>query len=529
LLMIAEQWGIEQDLIPGKNQTKQIAERLRDAALFSEIIQALPQPALTALTRLMENSGKLERDSFEREFGSLREMGAARREKVRPDQNPLSITENLYYKGLIGQAFFSEATETRELVFIPDEFREQLVKILPQAGSANPPSFLKRTAVKVYQTDDFILDHTCSLLSALRAEIPLESLSFENPKIPAHFLMDLLMDAKLIKADGKPNPEKIRRFLEADRAGSFSSLAQVWLNSTLINETSLLGDLEFEGGAKNDALLTRKKVVELMRSLPEDEWLGIKEFIARTHTQQPDFLRTGGEYESWLIKNTATGQYMQGFKYWEQIEGAFLHMMINGPLFWMGMLDLGVESGSGQPDLFRRSKWFAELTNGEKVTYKKPETVNFILNKDGSIIINRTFPLTIRYQISRFCDWEGIKRGSYVFRLSHSALQRSLKQGLQVSQLVSLITKYGKKPVPSSVLQALERWEKNQLEAYFEKPVLLRVRSPKILDQLLSTHAKEFIINRLNDHTAIVNANAIPQLKNALMDLGILSEIRLEV
>jgi hypothetical protein len=100
---------------------------------------------------------------------------------------------------------------------------------------------------------------------------------------------------------------------------------------------------------------------------------------------------------------------------------------------------------------------------------------------------------------------------------------------LKVEQLILLINKYGKKPIPPSVPNALERWKKNNLEAVFEQPILLRVRSAKILDELMASRAKRFIQVRLNETSAIVKIGSVEALKNALMDIGILADIKLEV
>ena len=49
-------------------------------------------------------------------------MGAARRERERPDRAPVSVTETLFYKALIGRAFFETSQGLREFAFIPEEF-----------------------------------------------------------------------------------------------------------------------------------------------------------------------------------------------------------------------------------------------------------------------------------------------------------------------------------------------------------------------------------------------------------------------
>ena len=173
--------------------------------------------------------------------------------------------------------------------------------------------------------------------------------------------------------------------------------------------------------------------------------------------------------------------------------------MLRGPFFWLGLVDLAAKTKSGPPTLFRPSAWMADLLNGEDIRYEKQQANTFTLNKDGRLLIERAFPLSIRYQIARFCEWQTEKKERYIYQISHPSLQNAMRQGLQVGQLITLIKKFGKKPLPPNITGALERWKQNELEAVIEETVLLRVRSKAILDQLMASRAKAHILARLNE------------------------------
>ena len=544
LNMIAEQWGIEQDLDPAKSQAKQLAILLGDEILAEEVMQALPQAAINALVRLTRSEGKMPLDQFEREFGELREMGAARREKVRPDRNPDSTSELLYYKGIIARAFFKADSDHREFIYIPDELYQFLEKEIARQNTASVPVLPGYDAQRIFQANDAILDHTCTLLAASRNGMPISQLTLENPEIPVDFLLALLTEIGLVDSKDQANPQAIGTFLETRRAQSFSSLVHTWRTSNHIHETQLLETLEFEGSIKLQPLKNREKLLSILQSLPDTHWLDIGEFCEWMKTYQPDFMRTSGEFDSWIIRDKQTDQYIKGFEHWDRVEGALLRRMLLGPCYWLGLVDLGTRTKASQPDLFRPSKWAQDLLAGKAIDYPSREASSFIINKDGSILIQHTFPLSMRYQIARFCDWlpsermtlrqaQGSfsqkKKGKYAYQISHPALQRALQQGLQVNQLITLINKYGQKPLPPNISKALERWKQNELEAVFEQAILLRVRSAAILDQVMNSRAKDFIIARLNETSAVVKTSAVNQLKNALLDAGILADVKLEV
>ncbi len=529
LAMIAEGWGIDQELDAGKNSAKQIASFLGNEALISEVIQALPRPAFSALLRLARNDGRLLLDQFEREFGGLREMGATRREKLRPDRRPASISETLYYKGLIARAFLREDNEPQEFIYLPEEFFGYLKREAAHMEVSSIPSLPAHTAVSTQAADDAILEHACTLLAALRAGIPADQLIFENPAVPVGFLTQLLAETGLLGANGQPDPEKVGAFLEAPRAQALSALVRAWQTSTVIDELRLVSGLELEGKLKRNPQAARAKLLSILQPLSSENWLDMEEFIEWVKTCRPDFLRSGGEYDAWIIKEISTGQYLKGFEHWDQVEGAFLRASIRGPLHWMGLVDSGAKPRAKNSGVFRLSKWAPDLLAGKDAAYTQTESSTFTINKDGSLLIERGFPLGARYQVARFCEWKPSRKGLYVYQVSHPALKNALQQGLQVHQFIALINRYGRKTIPPNIPAALERWKQHELEALIERPLLLRVRSAAILDQLLASRAKVYILTRLNETAALVKPNTAGQLQAAMLELGILADARLEV
>ncbi len=529
LEMIAEGWGIDQDLDAGKNLARQVSERLQDEPLIYEILQALPRPAYSALLRLARSRGRLPVGQFEREFGSLREMGAARRAKIRPDRNPASVSEGLYYKGLVARAFLREGGEPQDCYYLPEEFQHYLEREIGRLEISSMPA-LPTYAPAVKQTpDDAILEHACTLLAALRSGIPPEQVVFENPTIPAPFLSGLLNEAGLLGKDSQPEPEQVGAFLEAPRAASFATLVRAWQSSANIDELDWLSGVEVEGKLKRNPQAARSKILAMLKPISTEHWLDVDEFVAWVKISQPDFLRSGGEYDTWIVRDRSTSQYLKGYEHWDQVEGALLRALLQGPFFWMGLVELGSKPHSKKNNLFHPSAWAADLLNGREAAINRPEITTFTVNKDGSLLVERGFLLGARYQIARFCEWQAPRKGSYCYRISHASLKNALAQGLQVHQLAALINKYGRKPIPPNIPAALERWKQNELEAVFERPVLLRVRTAAILDQVMASRAKGLILTRLNETAAVVKPNTANQLKEILLELGILADTRLEV
>jgi len=525
ILIIAEQWGIEDSLNPKKNRTTQLVKALTDQDLFYEIIDALPISDQLALKSIINNGGRTPAAQFFREFGQIREMGALSIEKTRPDRNPLSTSENLFYKGLIGRSFFNSNGDTVEFVFIPDEFDQFLRSV--DADSKNFalfPHIYKKTVPITHSCSDDIVDQIALLLAAQRGNLGNNEIGNLIEKDIHMFILELLQTIGVIdKKRTIINPEILKALLTTERCTLFSKLCFAWMDSGIINELHLLPTLFFEGKWKNNPIKTRGKVLDIIAGLPDGKWVQIKDFVSWMHHTHPDFQRTAGEYETWFIKDSESGEYLEGFESWEHVDGALLSYFINGPFYWMGILDLGWKKGENPPFAFRTSSYAKQLLLRETLSYESKTTDAFTLYKNGEILLKRGTQRGLLYQIARFCEWKENKGKTTHFLLGSSSLERAKSQAISTGQIKNLILSHAKKPIPENILKAIERWETKNSTIIIEPQMLLRVPTKEILDRLIDSRAKQYIIEQLNDTHAIVRVKDIHRLRETLIEMGYFS------
>jgi len=529
--MIAEQWGIKDDIDPKKNVRKQIVALLDNKNLFLDVIYALPSHARTALQFVLDEGGKISASQFSRAYGVIREIGAAVREKDRPDRSPISVAENLFYKGIIGLSFFNEGDEVKEYIFLPEEFIKFLKSIQDDPSLiVTPPSLSKENISHIISASDKILDQICSLLASLRGSVPSNEISRFIPPPLFHFLSALFQTQGVTDKDsGILDTSKVKDFLTSERSTSFSDVCFSWMKAELINELKLLPDIILEGNWKNDPIKTRGVLLEIITKLHPKKWYRIPDFIDWMHQKHPDFQRSGGEYNSWFIKDTTSNTYLNGFENWYHVEGKLLHYFLTGPLFWLGILDLAVIEEGEQPFAFRKSKWANKLLEKKPVKYETHEISEFILRKNGAILLPINTQRELHYQIARFCVWEETQRKHYLYRISLNALRRAKTQHISIGQIKILFKKNAKKPIPRNILAALDRWENNQSQIYLERHILIQVDSPDILDQIEKSPAKRYISERINATVATTSPKNIHRLEDALMEMGYFAEILPEV
>ncbi len=529
LRIIAELWGGELAAADLRSALQHLEALVLDQEQVDETLENLPPEARKALDDLLYNQGRMTWALFTRRYGIVREMGAARRDREQPYLHPVSPAEMLWYRALVGRGFF-ESPQHDEYAYIPDDLLAVLP--LPQQQAPEPlgrPASAGEREV-VYPAGDLLLDHTCTLLAAMRLGFKkpaLESLAttwkIGPSPLSLDFLACLLDCAGLLDESGQPQPEPVREFLEAGRGAALSRLATGWLRGDC-NDLRQTPGLVFEGEWNNDPLKARQAALDFLSSLPGESWWSLASFVSAVHARHPDFQRPAGDYDSWFIKDTKTGAYFRGVEHWDAVEGALLRYLVTGPLHWLGFLDLAAPAAGASPQAFRRSAWCEALLRNSTPDGLPTEDGKLQVRSDARLFAPRLAPRSARYLLARFCEWEGEKDGEYRYRVTPQALERARKGGLTLAHLLALLRRHAA-ALPPSLVKALERWDGRGVEAHLEPVVILRLASPDMLQALRRSRAGRFLGEPLSSTAVIVKTGASEKVRAILAELGYLAEL----
>lgn len=538
LKIVAELWGLELNASNAKEGLQQLAEAVLDPAQIEETLDVLPDTARQAWQDLRENQGRINWPVFTRRYGEVREMGPARRDREKPYLKNPSPTEVLWYRALVARAFFDTPEGPQEFAYIPSD----LLALLPQAqGDRFTPlgrPALPAERAKILLANDRVLDQACTLLAALRQEMD-ESWYFEMEAgqdlrpVPVQALRALLNAAGILDPKGYPKPQASRDFLEVSRGQALLKLIQVWFRSEIFNELRLIPGLTLDGEWKNEPVRARSAILTLLREVHHRSWWSLEAFVESVRENQPDFQRPAGDYDSWFIRDAASGEYLRGFEHWERVEGALIRYIVQGPLHWLGLVDLGMPE---QVDLdqiqssvqalvtaFRFTGWVETLLSGTAPNLARQEE-QVIVRSDARIQVPRLAPRDVRYQLARFSVWEGRSHDLYRYRLTPASLENARQQGLRMEHLISLLNRHAA-AVPPSLVTALERWKTQGVEVSIQGAVILRVNSPVILQKVRDSRAARFLGDPLGPTSVIVNPGAWEKVLSILAEMGFLGEV----
>ncbi|MFH2038249.1 MAG: helicase-associated domain-containing protein [Chloroflexota bacterium] len=529
LRIVAGLWGLE--LVSPDSQTalQELAVGLLDGQLVDEIIDTLSSDAKKALRVLLTEKGRMPWQDFTRRFGELRDAGSGRRDREKIYLSPISSTEVLFYRALVGRAFFETASGPQEFAYIPDDL---LLLLPPKDSSVNlVPGRLASPLERRHPIpcSDRILDDACTLLTAMRMgwQVLPDDVTLI---VPERVLREFLLAASLIRFPKYSSKvpalqlEAIKDFLEKPRSEALVGLVHAWQNSVSFNELHQVPGLVCEGTWHNDPCATRQFILGLLNRIPPGKWWSLSSFAGMIRETNPDFERPAGDFDSWLIRRETDNTFLHGFAHWEDVEGALVRYLVTGPLYWLGIVDLASAEIGGLISSFRLTNWSTDLMNNRPPQGLQREDGKLHVAATGRITIPVHLPRSVRYQVARFSEWEPPQKDEFHYRLTPVSLKNALKQGLKISHLLSLLHKYSAGPLPPPFVRALTRWELNGTEASLEQPVILRLSRPEVLEELRKSRAGRFLGEVLGPTTVVVKPGAQVKILSALGELGLLTE-----
>jgi len=546
LRRIAALWGVELSPASQKELSQELQQVLLNPERVAAMVNALPAEARAALEAVRRAGGRLPLAGFARIHGEVRAMGPARREREQPWANSPSPAEVLWYRALTAHGFFESGGPAQEYVFIPDD----LLKLIPEPPTLSPPPPPGQAAPppKTFTAaEPWLADDVVTLLAfAQSAPLKLEggTHTIQLPASVRHFLrapealdlcFQLALELNLLSGRPlKPDAAQARPFLEQPRWSQARELAEAWRNSKDWNDLRRLPGLTFEGQDwHNEPIAARAAILQLLAEVPANEWWSLASFIAAVKTRLPDFQRPTGEYDSWYIRDAASGAYLRGFENWEVVDGALIRFYIEGPLKWLGVVEIsspalsgkGAE-GEGQFPAFKITPAGSAFLHRQPAPATEAETFTAHIGMDGVVRVAIHTNAYVRFRVARITKWMTLTANAHLYRLTASSLKRGVKQGVSLERITQFLREVAEDPgLPPTLLAALQRWARNGGEATIKDTTVLKLKSAELLEILQRTpRIKELLGQPLGPAAVEVRREDADRLRNLLAELGILAD-----
>lgn len=566
LRVIGEWWELDLTGAQKGECVAALAEALPQLDLVAEM-EYMPPEEAAALQELVAQGGRMPVGAFRRQHGEVREMGPGRLEREEPWLEPVSAAEALYYRGFLYRGFDETAEGMLEFYYLPDELLGRLpapkrgkkggtVREVPPvvtvkktavsppppppvAPASKPPTAPKQPppaaapAAALPEVAGAVDDLTTMLAFAQRTGFAAETrhqldrLLLDKDSARRSLLLALAREMELLRqVDGGVRPTRTAvGWLQGSREQQTYALAEAWSQSSW-NDLHHVPGLVCEGERwQNDPLLPRTTLIDYLPR--EVGWFRVGELTAVIKTNDPDFQRPDGNYDTWYVREAESNQFLRGFASWDKVEGRLLTFLLRGPLRWLGLTEFGQDE-VGEP-IYQVTPMLLNWLNQQPA--KKDEVaVPVVVEPQAVILVPFNANRYQRFQVSRVADALPVEPGQpFAYRITPQSLVVAKEQGIDAERLLQFLETASGRPVPAGVKRAINRWGERGVEGRLEQVVVLRVREAAILDILRNNaQTQGFIGESLGDFAAVVRQQDWQPLLETTARLGLLLDIGVE-
>ena len=443
---------------------------------IAQVWEDLDEEARDALATLASTPQGMPTPAFQRLFGELRSIGPGRLQAESPWKTPTGPGERLWYLGWLARGFTQTPRGLIELISIPRDLtpllpldRASLDGVMPLPAPVSPPETRRETAEMLLDDLAVLLAYVQNNKVWLRSEnrwqlkdlwqlLPrLKLASIRQQPLeaggPLHLLfftarrLQLLTAVKHQQRFGKA----LRPWLEQSRARQALSLFRAWRQAEDWNDLCLTPDLHCQAGAwRNDPALAREALLAQAVRVTPDVWYEMDAWIQMIYDHLSDFQRPDGHYDTWYIQNEE-GDFLRGFEHWFDVEGRLIRYLWQGPLFWLGAVEL--DDSGGRWRLTDRGEAFLQ----EKAPLARPSDAPILsIAEDYEIVLAPHIGLWDHLRVALFANWEA-SLPVYRYRLTRRGLTRAAKRGVSAQRILAFLDQSSHNTIPGKVRRVLEK------------------------------------------------------------------------
>ena len=535
LTIIASYWLNLRSTPNYEELIRMLCERMTDAAVLRQKLNTPEyQELIPPLRSLIQNDGIENAEQFEAAFGAFRIAGIDRIMREKMWKAPASLTEKLWYRGLIFREIRPLEGGLIDCYILPEDLLKILSGIIPVQTAPSPPAAVLSVrpatpseTIFVDPEDRSLPDLFCLALALKRDDRPVSFPGLDISNAYIRFLKALLAEGSFFEEDQAPDFESIRSFLVHNRTAAKISLLRIWRGSQNYNELLESPEITVLTAPDFPAAEPRGTILDLLNNISFDTWMSVNGFIAAVKKAKPQFLRGTFKEDRWQLQDPEEND-LSGIGSWYQLEGAYLRFLLSGPLSWMGLVQCAYTDKTHKELSAFRISQDIRFYLAESAT---PETAGAILSKpnleqarptisgDGEIACSTKVPRYFRYMAARYAEIEKVSRDRAVFRITPASLSNAERAGLNRASLLSLLKRFSGDKVPPSLERMLSAPENASKTAMIYSATILTVPDEAILTELLDTSRLEkWILQQINLTSLLIDSKGIPEIRRFLME-----------
>ena len=311
------------------------------------------------------------------------------------------------------------------------------------------------------------------------------------------FLRRLLREGKLLKpsSGGLVAAKTTHAFWSMDSAERIEFTYKLWRDNTAWNGLRMLPSYyhgnDITGPAHPGLTKSRKAVLRYIAKSGTG-WVSVPALIDNIQNKSYGFMFPEREYRSsssyyyynsspssgtsgtpYAYSNNPFGIGFEGIKDeeegWDKVEAAYINHLIAGPLYWLGLVDLGYRGAPEENDLlgikpiggYRLTEYGVWLLGkGKKPKIDRQEgSGGIVLQPNFEILAMQPIPVDVLMTLDAFAHVKDSQQHVTTYELTRESVYRGQQGKWQVPEIIAFFKEHSKMPIPDNVRRTLEEWD----------------------------------------------------------------------
>jgi hypothetical protein len=269
--------------------------------------------------------------------------------------------------------------------------------------------------------------------------------------------------------------------------------------------------------------LAREIVQKLLHQCRPGVWYSLASFRATIQGDDPYVLRPAQRCAGEAGFKMAEDLRAQ----WENTDGEIVTGMFRSTLYELGLVALGYDAEmvprpgeNVNPEYFMLTQMGAEMLSSELSASQQPSSRALVVQPNFQVLLMEPY-MPALYWLVRFAALERVGQVSR-FTLTREALERGLRGGGTVEDVLAFLQAHSQKSLPQNVIYTVHDWARQIKEASQPKVTLLEAVDDELADELVtSPKLQAFRLRRVGPKAVAVPPEASRgDLHRALVRLG---------
>lgn len=351
--------------------------------------------------------------------------------------------------------------------------------------------------------------------------------------VPRLFFLRLLLEGlELLTAEpgelrASASLSEVPPFWEQSLEQRALACLKAWTRMKLWGELDSLGMSSFD----LDMESARWQLLSELRPLEQNIWISAERFVNRLAISGVRILFRGLK-EAVATAYSRDPRYAAQQRHWlEETESAFVGRAVSGPLHWMGLVDVVVESSrllafrinpSGAPVI--------AAATGAKAMAPSPSALSsehearLIVQPNFQVLALGPVPLATLARLEVFADRLKADRSALEYSINRNTVYRGQRAGLSADGIIAFLEEATGQALPQNVRRTLEEWGAQHGRIVFHRhTAICHTANPELMEKLWSNPAVQAHLERqLTPTMAQVARGRVSALRQALLQSGLL-------